>query len=128
LNTVGGVQECAVVAINGRNFESALICCAYVPSGRDVNPAMLRRELGRLVPSYMLPARWLAFDQFPKNANGKIDRRRLKEVFEEAQAPRASVNRATTSAMLTLGFEQLGLQAIHSWVQHSPLIHVIPVQ
>ena len=44
---------------------------------------MLRRELSRLVPAYMLPTRWRAFDRFPKNASGKIDRRRLKEVFEE---------------------------------------------
>jgi len=29
----------------------------------------------------MLPSRWLAFDELPKTSNGKIDRRRLKELF-----------------------------------------------
>jgi len=29
----------------------------------------------------MLPSRWLAFDEMPQTSNGKIDRRRLKELF-----------------------------------------------
>jgi acyl-coenzyme A synthetase/AMP-(fatty) acid ligase len=30
----------------------------------------------------MLPSRWKAFDKLPQNANGKIDRRKLKEEFQ----------------------------------------------
>jgi acyl-coenzyme A synthetase/AMP-(fatty) acid ligase len=83
LNAVPGVQEGAVVALNTNGFEGSAICCAYVPaSGLEVTPAVLRRELSTRLPSYMLPARWLAFDRFPRNANGKIDRPRLREVFE----------------------------------------------
>jgi acyl-coenzyme A synthetase/AMP-(fatty) acid ligase len=44
---------------------------------------MLRRHLARLVHGYMLPAHWMPFERLPKNANGKIDRRRLKELFGE---------------------------------------------
>jgi amino acid adenylation domain-containing protein len=84
LNAVAGVLECAVVAVNTEGFEGAVICCAYVPAaGTDLTPTAIRRELSRLVPGYMLPTRWLAFERFPKNASGKIDRRRLKDVFEE---------------------------------------------
>jgi amino acid adenylation domain-containing protein len=84
LNTVPGLHECAVVAIDGDGFEGAVICGAYVRSaGANVTPVTLRRDLARLVPPYMLPARWLAFDRLPKNANGKIDRGRLKELFEK---------------------------------------------
>jgi amino acid adenylation domain-containing protein len=91
LNTIGSLQESAVVAINTEGFEGAVICCAYVPAeSRHVDPAALRQELRRLVPSYMLPARWRAFDQFPKNANGKTDRRWLKGAFEEASETRAA--------------------------------------
>ena len=46
--------------------------------------ANLRKELAKGVPSYMLPSRWMILDGLPKNANGKIDRRRLKEEFERA--------------------------------------------
>jgi len=84
LNAVAGVQECAVVAVATADFEALTICCAYVPAaGAGLTPMILRRELSRLVPSYMLPTRWQAFDQFPRNASGKIDRRRLKDTFEE---------------------------------------------
>lgn len=84
LNTIAGVQECAVVAVNTGGFGGAVICAAYVPTpGSHLSAAILRRELGRLVPGYMLPARWLALDHFPRNANGKADRPRLKELFDE---------------------------------------------
>ena len=82
LNTIPGLEESAVVGVDAGGFEGALICGAYVPvAGTDVTPAMLRRELARLVPGYMLPARWLALDRLPSNANGKIDRPRLRELF-----------------------------------------------
>ena len=84
LNAIAGIQECAVVAVGTEEFEGVSICCAYVPeSGAELTPASIRRELSRLVPAYMLPTRWRAFDRFPRNASGKIDRRRLKDAFEE---------------------------------------------
>lgn len=83
VNTIAGVQECAVVALDTDGFEGTAIGCAYVPAaGVDLTPVTLRRGLSRLLPGYMLPARWLACDGFPKNANGKIDRRKLGEAFE----------------------------------------------
>jgi acyl-coenzyme A synthetase/AMP-(fatty) acid ligase len=82
LNAVAGVQESAVVAIGTDGFEGRAICCAYVPAnGAGVTPAVLRRALSDQLPSYMLPSRWIAFDQFPRNANGKVDRPRLREAF-----------------------------------------------
>lgn len=88
LNSTPSLQECAVVAIQTGGFEGATICCAYVPfPARDVTPVTLRKELSRRIPNYMLPSRWMVFDRLPKNANGKIDRRRLKETFEHHEAP-----------------------------------------
>jgi len=83
LNILTGLKECAVVAIPSDGFEENLICCAYVPTNGDRNlNASLHRMLSQLLPGYMLPARWLALDRLPTNANGKIDRRKLGEVFE----------------------------------------------
>ena len=41
------------------------------------------------LPSYMLPSEWKAFEKLPQNANGKIDRPRLREEFlrERSQPP-----------------------------------------
>ncbi len=83
LNAMRGLRECAVVAIRTEGFEGAMICCAFVlEPGVDVTAVILRRELGKVLPGYMLPSRWSAFDRLPRNANGKIDRRRLREHFE----------------------------------------------
>jgi amino acid adenylation domain-containing protein len=82
LNSMGKLQECAVVAIPTDNFGGWMICCAYVVrAGDDVSLGDLREHLKKLVPNYMFPTRWMAFDALPKNANGKIDRPLLKERF-----------------------------------------------
>jgi len=83
LNTMEMLGECAVVAVPADGFEHTVLCCAYVPAaGHEVNPVGLRRELGKLLPSYMIPSRWMVFSELPKNANGKIDRRCLKETMQ----------------------------------------------
>jgi amino acid adenylation domain-containing protein len=82
LNSMGKLQECAVVAIPTDNFGGYMICAAYVVrSGEDATLGELREHLKKLVPNYMMPARWTAYEGLPKNANGKIDRPRLKEAF-----------------------------------------------
>jgi acyl-coenzyme A synthetase/AMP-(fatty) acid ligase len=34
----------------------------------------------------MLPSKWLQLEVLPKNVNGKIDRKQLRELFEAEQA------------------------------------------
>jgi amino acid adenylation domain-containing protein len=87
LGTLDSVREGAVVAIPTDGFEGALLCCAYVPAaGTAATPTALRQGLARLLPSHMLPSRWMAFDELPKNGNGKIDRASLKRMFENHEA------------------------------------------
>jgi acyl-coenzyme A synthetase/AMP-(fatty) acid ligase len=82
LHALGTLRECAVVAVPSRDFDGVAICCAFAPlAGADVKPTGLREGLARALPPYMLPSRWLAFAELPKTTNGKIDRRRLKELF-----------------------------------------------
>ena len=85
LNSLTDLREVAVVAIPVGGFEGSLICCAYAPAAtsQDVTPVTLRKALARLVPSYMLPQRWMRYDSLPRNANGKIDRPALKSSFAE---------------------------------------------
>ena len=86
LNSAGKLQECAVVAIQTESFGGWMICCAYVGrGGADVTPNHLREHLKKLVPNYMVPVRWMSYEVMPKNANGKIDRPRLKERFFQAE-------------------------------------------
>jgi acyl-coenzyme A synthetase/AMP-(fatty) acid ligase len=78
------LRESAVVAVPTDGFEGNLICCAYATfDGAAEPPARVRSALTRLVPGYMLPSRWLQMSQLPKNQNGKVDRKALREAFTE---------------------------------------------
>jgi acyl-coenzyme A synthetase/AMP-(fatty) acid ligase len=89
LNAIAAVREGAVVGLDTGGFEGTAICCAY-SAGDPIEPRELRKALQESLPSYMLPSRWMTLDELPKNVNGKIDRRALRERFaskaEEAAA------------------------------------------
>jgi amino acid adenylation domain-containing protein len=80
LNAIGALRECAVVGLDTGGFEGTAICCAY-SAGGPVEPLELRKRLQEALPTYMLPTRWMSLDELPKNVNGKIDRRALRERF-----------------------------------------------
>lgn len=85
LHSLDGLRESAVVAIESDGFEGSLVCCAYTPApDAEVSLTALRKELAKILPGYMLPARWHCYPVLPKNATGKIDRLRLKEDFRNA--------------------------------------------
>lgn len=88
LNALGRLEECGVVAIPSDGFAGTTICCAY--AGVNLNPATLRTQLSKVLPGYMLPARWLALDHLPKNCNGKIDKPQLRTLFKEHETERAA--------------------------------------
>lgn len=86
-NAIAGMRECAVVGVEGEGFEGVTICAAYVADAA-LEPPTLRRTLAAALPSYMLPAGWLALEALPKNQNGKIDRPALRGLFVQQQAER----------------------------------------
>jgi amino acid adenylation domain-containing protein len=88
IETALGALEClresAVVAVQSSGFEGWTICCAYVsPEPHEASPTSLKEMLRESLPPYMLPSRWLALAELPKNANGKIDRPAVRKRFEE---------------------------------------------
>ncbi len=87
LQSLPELVESVVVALPTDGFEGTVISCAYVPRpGASVTALSLRRELGKLLPAYMLPSVWRASNALPRNANGKIDRRRIKEEWSRDEA------------------------------------------
>ena len=82
------LRESAVVAVSTEGFGGTVVCCAYVPRpGASVTPALLRQQLAAMVPPYMLPSQWKAYERLPLNGNGKTDRNVLKRSFLEGVAP-----------------------------------------
>ncbi|HEV3322541.1 MAG TPA: amino acid adenylation domain-containing protein, partial [Solirubrobacteraceae bacterium] len=104
LNAQTVLKECAVVGVTTGGFEGTTICCAYVPvDGEEISQGELRRRLSELLPSYMLPSRWLSVGALPKNLNGKIDRPKLRDHFErEASAAVAKVGELDSQRMVAV--------------------------
>jgi amino acid adenylation domain-containing protein len=87
LNSLDGLREVAVVGVQTEGFEGVAIACAYVLApGAEWDPGRLRAEVRRVLPSYMVPARWMALEGLPKNVNGKIDRPRIRDLFAQEAA------------------------------------------
>ncbi len=80
------IQDAAVVAIDTGGFEGLAICCAFVSGDASVSPLLLKKQLARTLPQYMIPTQWMSLDRLPLNGNGKTARPRLKQMFLDQQA------------------------------------------
>ena len=90
LQTIPELVESVVVALPSDGFDGSSIACAYVPRpGKTITSLELRRRLGQLLPAYMLPSQWKAKDQLPRNANGKVDRKRIRDEWTHDEAAAA---------------------------------------
>ncbi len=56
-----------------------------VSSRKDLKPSVIRSQAAQLIPKYMVPNKIKIIDRMPKNANGKTDRKKLKEMFINEQ-------------------------------------------
>ena len=78
LHSVNGIAAAACLFDRNRDR----IVCIYEG---EPDAAALARAMRRLVPKYMLPNIYEKLDALPMNANGKIDRVKLKEQFIHAE-------------------------------------------
>jgi amino acid adenylation domain-containing protein len=93
LHAIEELEESAVVAVESSGIDGLAIACGWVPRpGLAFEAADLRTRLAARLPAYMLPSRWRRFERLPLNANGKVDRKALKEIFttEAAGSNRAA--------------------------------------
>ncbi|MFJ9695833.1 amino acid adenylation domain-containing protein [Kitasatospora sp. NPDC101183] len=115
VRAVPGVLDAVVVA-HGSGL------AGYVAAPTGVDAALLRDEVGAVLPGWMVPGRWVVLDALPLTANGKVDRKALPapggNVPPQAAAPGAPAAPARgprTDAEQTLGavFAQvLGLPSV----------------
>lgn len=66
------VTEAVVTALQGPDGQSYL--CGYVISSRPLDEDELRRHVGRALPEFMVPARFVTLSRLPTSPNGKLDR------------------------------------------------------
>lgn len=72
---VDGVQECACIYDMGRKM------ILLVFSGAEMGKREMTKALQSRIPRYMLPNRVIHMEELPRNANGKVDRRKLEEMW-----------------------------------------------
>ena len=72
---VEGVSACACVYDRGKR----MILLIY--AGREMSKKEMTAALGSRIPRYMMPNRVIHMEELPRNANGKIDRRKLEELW-----------------------------------------------
>lgn len=83
LSTIPYLKESVVVALPTDGFENVAICCAYSKHDNSiVSPVELRNDLAKALPYYMIPSHWISIDTLPRNGNGKIDRRLIRDMFQ----------------------------------------------
>ncbi len=72
------VSQAAVVHGNVRGLSQII---AVISANRDVDEKIIRHDLAKMIPHYMIPTLYHFENVLPKNPNGKIDRRKLEDVY-----------------------------------------------
>ncbi len=72
LGRLPGVRQCAVAA-RGECAQRRLIAWVVPEAGTAIDGVALRRELGDILPSFMVPAAFVSIDALPRRETGKID-------------------------------------------------------
>lgn len=88
LNQHDKVKDCAVIATDRNEFDKMLV--AFVQKKTEVEVEELRQYMKEHVPVHCVPSVFVLLDELPFTANGKIDRKVLKNmqnVEEEISVP-----------------------------------------
>ncbi|MFE5869983.1 amino acid adenylation domain-containing protein [Streptomyces roseifaciens] len=106
------VQAAVVARPDGRGGKELTgYAAGSAATGTPLDGTVLREELARVLPDFMLPSQIVVLDGMPLTVNGKIDRRALPEPARrpaEVREPRTPAERVVTDAFA----EVLGLDRV----------------
>jgi acyl-CoA ligase (AMP-forming) (exosortase A-associated) len=95
LYATGRVAECAAFGVPHAVLGQAIVVAAAALDGAALDVDALLADCRSRLPAYMVPARVVTMPSLPRNANGKIDRKRLSadvadvtDAAESAARPR----------------------------------------
>jgi amino acid adenylation domain-containing protein len=110
-----GINAAVVAVRQNRNKNDYLVAYYTSDAAPAPSPEALRHHLSSQLPSYMIPAAFLALDKVPLTRSGKIDRAALPEPAQfgsDRAAPAAQPRDSVESAVLDIWRRVLDLEAI----------------
>ena len=112
MNETDGVTGSIVKAFEQK--DGTMMLCGFYTSDKDISKESIKAKLRSKLPAYMIPGVYVKMDEFPVNANGKIDRKSLKKpdlsyLLKEYEAPASELEAAICKAMeLVLDYDRIG--------------------
>lgn len=77
------VRDAAIVRRSFDTGDQILVAYIQTEEGQDLNVKELRRSLISVLPTYMIPDKFILDEELPINSNGKIDRKLLQKTINE---------------------------------------------
>ncbi|MEV7553679.1 amino acid adenylation domain-containing protein [Amycolatopsis sp. NPDC089917] len=106
-----GVVEAVVMAREDQPGEKRLVGY-FVSDGKDAGPEEIRRQMGLVLPSYMVLLAVIALPGLPVTPNGKVDRRALPAPDLAGQASEKAPENETEKVLCALFSEILGVPQV----------------
>ncbi|MBN8474340.1 AMP-binding protein [Sulfuritalea sp.] len=88
LITLPGIADCAVVGIPDEEFGEALAAQVVAETGAALDADSIRRELGLRIAGYKVPRRIDIVAALPRDDNGKVQKRRIRDAYWSGKARR----------------------------------------
>ncbi|MFD4366942.1 amino acid adenylation domain-containing protein [Rhodococcus sp. NPDC058521] len=106
------VEHMVVIVREDRPGDQRLVAYATsVPGGR-IDPDQLQRRAASRLPDYMIPAAYIAVDEFPTLPNGKLDQSSLPVPHLSLQVSERGPRTAREEVLCQLFAEALGLDRV----------------
>ena len=114
LDQLSNIKQSVVIAKDDTTGSKQLV--TYFVSETEVEFSKIQEQLTSQLPSYMIPGRYMRLEEFPLNANGKINKKELPELditdlkTTVFTAPTTEVEKQLVSIWEELlGVEQIGV-------------------
>ncbi|WP_254205224.1 amino acid adenylation domain-containing protein [Nocardia alni] len=113
LRQIDGVAFALTLGVDGPTGATTLVSYVVGELDAELDATSLTAAAARVLPAYMVPAKFMVLEEVPRNAVGKFDRAALpKPVFETDAAAYRAPTTPTEERLTTIVAEVLGLERV----------------
>jgi long-chain acyl-CoA synthetase len=88
LITLPGIADCAVVGIPDEEFGEALAAQVVIEAGMTLDADTIRKALSERIAGFKVPRRIDIVEALPRDDNGKVQKRRIRDVYWNGRSRR----------------------------------------